>query len=462
MMLSLPLLLLTLLGATDAPPVDPQHLIVVAPAEWAKTLEPFIRFKQSRPGIASCTLLSLESATAEGPGDAAERLKRALYLKWREQRCDAVLLVGDASVLPFRYMMLDRVTAPAFDTAFYPSDLYFGDLARADGSFDDWNGAHEGHHAQYFGEVHGEHHKTPPVNFDSISYLPEIAVGRWPARTEAEALSIAAKSMRTENAWRSQRSTPAAAPAEHAPVPRKHSVLLVAAGGWIDNQARMELLAREDAPWQPTLLAWFTPEHPASEDAVREQLITAPRMIFHTGHGQPWGWEHCLTRKTLSHNSGVAELPVLFSIGCSTAEVAPQPPYQPYLDAQGVRHRGTNAGEVFDSPPPPPAVIQPLDLDATSISEDALRSPKGGAAAAIGCVAGSQPCAHTLLDGFVEAARSTPGATIGEWWKAAIHHYHATEKLDSLTPTKSWYPASVYFQGMKFVLLGDPTLRALD
>ncbi|MGA2256567.1 MAG: hypothetical protein ABSG53_18115 [Thermoguttaceae bacterium] len=41
-----------------------------------------------------------------------------------------MLLVGDATLLPVRYMMLDRLTPAAFDTAFYPSDLYYSDARR--------------------------------------------------------------------------------------------------------------------------------------------------------------------------------------------------------------------------------------------------------------------------------------------------------------------------------------------
>ena len=66
-----------------------------------------------------------------------------------------MLLVGDVDVMPVRFMVLDRVTPAAFDYAFYPSDLYYADLAKADGSFEDWNARKEGH-AGYFGEVRRE------------------------------------------------------------------------------------------------------------------------------------------------------------------------------------------------------------------------------------------------------------------------------------------------------------------
>jgi hypothetical protein len=41
-------------------------------------------------------------------------------------------------------MVLDRITEAAFDTAFYPSDLYYATSRTPDGSYDDWNGAIEG------------------------------------------------------------------------------------------------------------------------------------------------------------------------------------------------------------------------------------------------------------------------------------------------------------------------------
>ena len=109
-----------------------------------------------------------------------------------------MLLVGDATVLPVRYMVLDRVTPAAFDTAFYPSDLYYADVARNDGSFEDWNGRKDGFHAQYFGEVHGEKNKKDPINFDRVHYVPTLAVGRWPVTSPAEVTTLVNKTIAFE------------------------------------------------------------------------------------------------------------------------------------------------------------------------------------------------------------------------------------------------------------------------
>src|SRR5262245_29399820 len=97
-------MLALLLGLAPVPP----GLVVVAPAAWAGVLEPFVEARaKERP----CAFLALEDALARHGGrDAPERLKRELYRRWKEEQLGYVLLVGDADVLPVRFMVLDRCT----------------------------------------------------------------------------------------------------------------------------------------------------------------------------------------------------------------------------------------------------------------------------------------------------------------------------------------------------------------
>ena len=132
------------------------------------------------------------------------RVKRFLFDQWKNQQAGYALLVGDADVFPVRYMVLDRATPAAFNYAFYPSDLYYSDLARADGGFDDWNAQREGFHADYIGEVRGEKNKSDGINYDQVDYRPEIAVGRWPVSDPAEVSTVAAKSMAYEQGLRDE------------------------------------------------------------------------------------------------------------------------------------------------------------------------------------------------------------------------------------------------------------------
>jgi len=48
---------------------------------------------------------------------------------------------------------------------------------------------------------------------------------------------------------------------------------------------------------------------------------------------------------------------------------------------------------------------------------------------------------------------------VGDAWRTALARYVERERLAELVPNDDWYPPSVFFQGMKFVFLGDPTLR---
>lgn len=426
------------------------RLLVIAPDSFRDALAEYLEARSRQLG-GPVEFLSLEAVLADG-GEAAdhpERIKRELHRRWKAGGLTAVLLVGDADIMPVRFMMLDRGTAPAFDTAFYPSDLYYADLARDDGSFDDWNASRDGAHAGYFGEVHGETRKSDPINFDRISYRPEIAVGRWPVSTPEAAKAVASKTLRHQDAV-------AAAGAGAPPV------CFIFSGGWIDNAAQARRLLRtlgEGERWAIESHAYFTPDRPANREAAGQVFAAEPAAVFHTGHGQPWGWEGCLDRGVLAAAPATDRPPLLFSIGCSTAVVCTLPPYEPYLDADGREHEGTNAGEVFDDFPPAPAVLQPGRFNAGSLSEEALRRPDGGAIAVIGCVTGSQPCAHTLLDAFVEAMHREPSESAGRWWSEALGEYVRREKLMDLVPTESWYPPSIFFQGMKFIYLGDPTIR---
>ena len=147
-----------------------KRLLVIAPARFHVALKDYVNHKRQALAV---DLVSLEQALADkAPIDDPERLKRFVFAAWKEHAVDYLLLVGDADVLPVRYMVLDRVTPPAFDYAFYPSDLYYADLAKPDGRFEDWNAIKDGFHSRYFGEVRGEKNKKDPINYDAIGLPP--------------------------------------------------------------------------------------------------------------------------------------------------------------------------------------------------------------------------------------------------------------------------------------------------
>lgn len=420
---------------------EPPALLVVAPRAFHEALGPYLAFRaEQRP----TRLVALEDvlATSEGRDDP-ERLKRRLYGAWREEGVRYVLLVGDAHLVPVRYMVLDRVTPAAYDYAFYPSDLYYGDVARRDGTFDDWNARTEGFHAGYFGEVRGEKNKDDPINYDAVDYRPELAVGRWPVSSVEDVARVAAKTIGYERSL------------DRPDRPGSRRAAYVAVPGWVDTRGRMDgWAANLPGGWSAARLY---DDHGA--EAVCRALDEGVALVVHAGHGQDDRWEGSLGVERITSLRNADRLPVMVSAGCSTARFATLPPYEAYEDVNGQEHVGTNAGEVFDAPPPPPSPYARGPYNKTGLGERLVVESEAGAVAYIGCNTGSQPCGLTLLDGFHSALSRLAEPTLGDCWVGAIEHYHDAEQLATIVPNDDWYPASVFFQGMKFLVFGDPALR---
>lgn len=426
----------------------PLRVIAIAPAEF---LQPVKEYAARRPAAIAMQVFELEEILRQvAGGDDAEKVKRWLYAQWSNEKFAHVLLVGDADRFPVRYMVLDRVTAPAFDYAFYPSDLYYGDLAKADGSFESWNAQQTDFHRNYFGEVRGEKNKSDPINYDQIDYLPEVGVGRWPVSNPEELLTLTAKSLAYEQSVSARAETEAA------------RVGLVYVGGWVDCRPQLRSWGEQlQGNWSRQWL-FDAPEKPEDArhraDQIVDFLNTGCDLVLHAGHGYPEGWDQSLRSQDLARLNNPQRLPVIVSAGCSTAYFATLPPYESYLDCAGQPHRGTNAGEVFTAPPPPPAVYQTGEFNRTGLGEQLLKSGPHGAVAYFGCNTGSQPCGLTLVEGFVLGLEREPTPRLGSCWLYALQYYHEKQRLAELQPNADWYPPSIFFQGMKFMLFGDPSL----
>lgn len=438
-------LLLMFEGAPACDDAPRTGAVIVAPERFHESLGEYVAYRtRQRP----TSLVSLESILKSSDGrDDPERLKRWLYDAWQKRGARYVLLVGDADVLPVRYMVLDRVTKEAYDYAFYPSDLYYADVARRDGTFEDWNARDDDFHAGYFGEVRGEKNKHDPINFDQIDYRPELAVGRWPVSTPEEVKRVANKSIEYERGIAENRATGI------------RRACFVAVPGWVDTRDQMNMWA-DLLPkgWSGSKLFGRGGDGSYGEAGVVSALDAGASLVCHAGHGQDDRWEQSLSVSAIAALNNNDRLPIVLSAGCSTARFATLPPYEPYEDIHGKTHAGTNFGEVFEGPPPPPAVYARGEYNKTGLGERLLRDAPQGAVAYVGCNTGSQPCGLTLLDGFVRALAKLPEPTLGDCWNAAIDHYFEAEHLATIVPNDDWYPASIFFQGMKFMVFGDPAL----
>ncbi len=434
---------LTVTMAGAASPAVDQGLLIVAPAKLVGSLQDFAAFKRNS---LPTRVVSLET-TLKSPGyDDPEKLKHYLFNAWKKEHMGYVLLVGDGDIMPMRYMTLDRVTPAAFDTAFYPSDMYYADLAKQEGTFEDWNGNKASFHSGYFGEVHGEKNKGDVINFDGIDYRPEIAVGRWPVDSPEEVAIVTQKTMRYEKSL--------ASGTKHG----SRTASLFAVGGWIDSRPTMTSYASTLKGWNVDLHLYGSRNNRPDESELDRVLNEGVGLICHAGHGSDNTWEGCFVRANLSRVNNADRLPVMISVGCSTARFAVLPPYEPYIDVSGNEHRGSDNGELFNSPPPPPSPYQTGKFRRTGLGTQLVCGSASGAVAYIGCNTGSQPCALTLQTGFVESV-SKGGRRLGDCWNDAIRFYYDHEHLDTLKPNLDWYPPSIFFQSMKYMVFGDPSIK---
>jgi len=234
------------------------------------------------------------------------------------------------------------------------------------------------------------------------------------------------------------------------------NVVFCCVPGWVDAKKRMERWGGDLSQWRVEKQFKEGKNAPNAERLVKS-LNRGVGLVFHVGHGEIGGWDHNLHTGDLRGVHNEKALPIMLSAGCSTAYHCTLPPYEGYIDVNGKEHKGTDASEVFKEPPPPPRCYQSGKFNRPSMGEMLVRGGPNGAVAYIGCNTGGQPCGITILEGFAKSVAKRPNERLGEAWMDAIRYYHKTERLAELKPNNDWYPPSIFFQGMKYMLYGDPT-----
>ena len=250
--------------------------------------------------------------------------------------------------------------------------------------------------------------------------------------------------------------------------PHSGDVCLFNVAGWVDARDRLRQLAGG-------LPSGFAQRSFSSKTRIRNSRPTQPdtthileafnrgaRVRLHVGHGDERSWQgSALSRANIKQMNNADRLPVVISAGCSTAYFAPLGPYEAYTDVRGEEHRGTDAGEVFTSPPPPPAPYQKRAIK-ESLGKSLLIDGPNGAVAYIGCNTGGQPCALTLLEGFMAGLKRGGRSRIGDCWTYAISYYYDKEHLATLAPERRLVPAEHFLPGYEIHALrrSDAAARA--
>jgi hypothetical protein len=155
-------------------------LLCIAPTVFSENLQPLIDHKNT-VGVETI-LMTTEDIYEDYEGrDTAEQIKYAIKDAKEQWNISYVLLVGGLKLfglgwyVPVRYSNLDDGTG---DSAFL-TDLYFADLYKEGGEFDDWDSNGDGIFAEW--------------GKDTLDLTPDVAVGRLPCRTTKEVDNIVEK-----------------------------------------------------------------------------------------------------------------------------------------------------------------------------------------------------------------------------------------------------------------------------
>ncbi len=419
-------------------------LLIITPAKFDSAMAKLKTHKE-QTGIPT-EIITLESVyTRYSKGDQAERVKRCIADYHKRSGYHFFLLAGDADIFPVRYTKTDREDPNAFNTAFYPTDLYYAALYKQDGSFDNWDTNGNG----YYGELNGETH-AGLINIDNANFVPAVAVGRIPASNLQEAAIYVNKVIRYEKmAYSADWSKKA---------------MLMATNDWlIDACHTQERIAQEYlSGYTSTILS--SKGSPCSgagsltSSAVTEGFNRGVGLVGYIGHGgiselqiPGGGWGvYCISQLTNTY-----QLPIMAVAACGTSAFAVLPPYESYVDVNNAVHYGTNRGEKFTSPPPQPSCMQAWPDPDQDLATHLTVRTEAGVAAYLGGVTGmqmSEPIEYFFLG--LSICR-----TVGEAWQYMVRHYYAVQNLPTALDQPDWTAVFRVHQPWKYMLFGDPSLR---
>jgi len=246
---------------------DEYDMVIIAPEKFSSSIQPLLDHKNS---IGVHTFLkTTEEIYAECDGrDKAEQIKYFIKDAIEEFNITYVLLIGGRRGQSFDWYVPVRYANNKFhlqEGDFYHkrffSDLYFADIYKENGEFEDWDSDGDNIFAEW--EDNG-----PPE--DSIDLIPDVYLGRLPCRTKDEVNCIVNKIIQYENNVHGQEWF--------------NKILLIGGDSFPGMGEPFPFEGEESCEWVMQYLEGFTPTKLYASDGSltgAENFISA----FNQGHG---------------------------------------------------------------------------------------------------------------------------------------------------------------------------------
>ncbi|MHC1575266.1 MAG: right-handed parallel beta-helix repeat-containing protein [Candidatus Methanogasteraceae archaeon] len=426
------------------------ELLIIAPDEFIDELKPLKDFKDAtgRPTI----LLSL-SEIYSNPScsgiDEPEKIKKCIAHYEKSYSIQFVMLVGDCDKFPVRYCSRDE-TEPRTYT---PCDLYYADLYKSDGSFDNWDGNGNGVYAEL-------RFTSANNNIDNVNWYPDIAVARVPASSITEVTTYVEKIISYEfNAYNSLWFKKA----------------LLVTGGWGNDEEIQDYIATNYLSGFSIIKHYYGTfkiiypidpnDIPGSMDKRAEPMATyinqGVGFINYIGHGSTDDFCWVFDKRHVASLSNKDTLPVVFSGGCDTGGFAPNPPWQDYTDTSNTFHY-SHAPSGVTAPPMAiqPGKTEPHNCDREAHPENWLVYRDIGAIGFIGPVGTGNPTYTEIMDKNFFKTYKDGYRTFGDMWYYMVEPYllQLFDAQGNIKHTNFWHRNATWNMLIRFMALGDPSL----
>jgi len=167
---------------------DSFDMVIISPSLFSNQIQRLIDHKNN-VGVDTFLKTTEEIYDDYGGRDESEKIKYFIKDAIEIHNIEYVLLFGGKKILSFgwnvpaRYSNLDD----GFGHELFLSDLYFADVYKENGDFDDWDSNRNGVFAEW------------GFNGDNLDLIPDVAVGRLPCRTKNEVETVIDKIITYEN-----------------------------------------------------------------------------------------------------------------------------------------------------------------------------------------------------------------------------------------------------------------------
>jgi hypothetical protein len=415
-------------------------LLIMGPQAWMDSLQRFCSYKQDT-GIRA-KVVTIEDAASEPGVDLPDRIKRRIEREHRVDGVSLVMLVGDADQFPVRYI---KAINTEWGAMWYASDLYYADLYDSAGAFEDWDADADGIYAELDFSETGNGAK---FNIDKVNLYADVAVGRVPASTEAEASTYFDKVMAYEFSARESL-------AYGYPSDWFRDAVFVSGEGF-GAKSDLHVVPLDDAGFRIIRRyrddpVWSGDIDPQRRQEFRRLLGEGTGFLHVSAHGNVGGFRGWCTAQDVADLNNGSRLPIVVAMSCLTARFHIDK--NSYLTAMGTSWIGTDQ---FLAERPQPAHLQPKH-DSDSMAEAFLVRRDNGAIAYLGVTHKMEHGGDPLGRYFFEAYRDLPKPpTLGSMWRRALNQFVANDLGGGTIGMGPYY---AFIHAHKVMMFGDPSLR---